>query len=223
MKNLDRDDALQLGVIGAVHNAHPPRPHSPEARVATKHRSAAKDRTSVHTPRPLAIPKRALVCLKVLRGGEGLVAIGRNTIVGREAAGAAVLHGQGLSRMHARFMRKLDGSITVVDAGSTNGVFVDGQRVEAATLREGSVIQLGADVVLLLEFRHLAPDIEQSRLTPREQEVALLASTGMSDEAIAQELDVARRTVTTHVSRLLSKLGVANRLELIRRASGLGP
>ncbi len=159
-------------------------------------------------------------CLKILRGGEGLISLGDNTVVGRGAAGSDLLQGRGLSRMHARFIRKLDGSITVVDAGSTNGVLVDGERVEAATLREGSLIQLG-EVVLQLEFRRLAPDIAQSRLTPREEEVALLVSAGMSDDEIGKHLGVARRTVTTHVSRLLSKLCVASRLELIRRAQGL--
>jgi pSer/pThr/pTyr-binding forkhead associated (FHA) protein len=37
----------------------------------------------------------------------------------------------------------LDGRARVIDLGSTNGTFVDGERVHAGTLAEGSVITVG--------------------------------------------------------------------------------
>ncbi len=48
-------------------------------------------------------------------------------------------------------------------------------------------------------------------LTRRELEVLRLLSTGLTNRAIADELVVAVRTVDTHVSSVLAKLGVSSR------------
>ena len=49
-----------------------------------------------------------------------------------------------------------------------------------------------------------------------------LLATGMSNRAIAGELVVALDTVKRHVSRILDKLGVANRTQAVTRARELG-
>ena len=48
-------------------------------------------------------------------------------------------------------------------------------------------------------------------LTPREREVLDLVSTGATDRAIATALFITEKTASTHVGRVLAKLGVANR------------
>ena len=50
-------------------------------------------------------------------------------------------------------------------------------------------------------------------LTAREQEVLRLLAQGQSDREIAESLFIGARTVETHVSNLLGKLGVRNRAE----------
>jgi len=55
--------------------------------------------------------------------------------------------------------------------------------------------------------RHLEP------LTAREIEVLKLVATGMSNAKIAQELNITEITVRTHVSRILGKLHVENRVQ----------
>jgi len=60
------------------------------------------------------------------------------------------------------------------------------------------------------------------QLTEREAQVLGLLATGMSNRAIAGELVVALDTVKRHVSRILDKLGVANRTQAVTRARELG-
>ena len=50
-------------------------------------------------------------------------------------------------------------------------------------------------------------------LTPREQEVLELIGRGLSNKRIARELGAAEKTVKNHVSRVLAKLGVADRTQ----------
>jgi len=51
-------------------------------------------------------------------------------------------------------------------------------------------------------------------LSPREHEVALAVGQGRSNADIAAELHMSVATVKAHVSRLLSKLGVENRVQI---------
>jgi two-component system, NarL family, nitrate/nitrite response regulator NarL len=54
------------------------------------------------------------------------------------------------------------------------------------------------------------------RLTSRETEVLRMISSGMTDREAADSLGISVRTVETHVSNLLHKLGVRNRAEASR-------
>ena len=51
-------------------------------------------------------------------------------------------------------------------------------------------------------------------LTFREREVVTLLARGLSDRAVARELSVSERTVTTHVGRIFKKLGFHSRTEV---------
>jgi NarL family two-component system response regulator LiaR len=54
---------------------------------------------------------------------------------------------------------------------------------------------------------------ERPELTPREQEVLDLLARGLANKRIAQELRIAEKTVKTHVSHVLAKLGVSDRTQ----------
>ncbi|MDT7783000.1 MAG: hypothetical protein QOF58_1419 [Pseudonocardiales bacterium] len=55
-------------------------------------------------------------------------------------------------------------------------------------------------------------------LTPAEVRIAGLVAKGLSNPDIAGELFLSRRTVQTHVSNILTKLGLSSRLEIVRGA-----
>jgi DNA-binding CsgD family transcriptional regulator len=59
-------------------------------------------------------------------------------------------------------------------------------------------------------------------LTPRETEVLALLTTGLGNAAIAERLYISPKTASVHVSNILGKLEVANRVEAAAAAHRLG-
>lgn len=74
-------------------------------------------------------------------GRQFALAIG-STVLGRGEAAQVRLADVGISRQHARI--DYDGSrVVLTDLGSTNGTTVNGNRISAAALQHGDVVQLG--------------------------------------------------------------------------------
>jgi DNA-binding CsgD family transcriptional regulator len=59
-------------------------------------------------------------------------------------------------------------------------------------------------------------------LSGREREVASLAAQGCSAREIGERLFIGERTVETHLANAYAKLGVASKVDLVRRAAELG-
>jgi len=68
--------------------------------------------------------------------------------VGRCPTADITLDDASISRRHCQFLIDPYGSLMVRDLGSTNGIFVDGRRVEKATVSLGTEVKIG-----LLMFR----------------------------------------------------------------------
>jgi DNA-binding NarL/FixJ family response regulator len=112
-----------------------------------------------------------------------------------------------------------------IRAGASGFLLKD---VTPAKLVEAIRIVAGGDALLapsvtrrLLErFAATLPAGDQSskvlgQLTPRETEVLRLLAAGLSNAEIASELVVSEATIKTHVSSLLRKLGLRDRVQAV--------
>jgi DNA-binding NarL/FixJ family response regulator len=59
----------------------------------------------------------------------------------------------------------------------------------------------------------VAPQHTATALTPREREVVVMVAQGRSNRDIAEALVISERTARTHVSNVLTKLGLASRTQ----------
>jgi Response regulator containing a CheY-like receiver domain and an HTH DNA-binding domain len=65
------------------------------------------------------------------------------------------------------------------------------------------------------------PGVDLSSLSDRERDVLVVALTGASAAAIAQELSLTEATVRSHLAHIYAKLEVAGRVELLARMNGV--
>lgn len=85
----------------------------------------------------------------------------------------------------------------------------------------GAVIDPRIAVRLLPRLRSVPADSLSAELSDRERDVLALLGEGSSNAAIGRSLSISESTVKGHVTRLLVKLGVRNRVQAALVARGL--
>jgi sulfur carrier protein ThiS len=105
---------------------------------------------------PAAPPKgsqRARLALRFIsgkyQGGEFPIEENRPIVVGRSSDLDMVLVEEMVSRKHARIELK-DGKIHIEDLGSTNGTFVNGERIVKGWLKEGDRVLIGSNILKVI-------------------------------------------------------------------------
>ena len=119
----------------------------------------------------------------------------------------------------ARVRRQLAGRLA--DAGRRDEALIELRRVHEIFGDLGAQPELEKCRGMFRELDSRPPSrIEAegtSELTPREVEIAAHVSRRLSNKAVAKALDCSPRTVTTHLSNIYRKLGIASRGELLDR------
>jgi len=85
------------------------------------------------------------------QGGEFPLEEGQQAVVGRSSELDMVLVEEMVSRRHATITFR-DGIITIEDLGSTNGTFVNGEKVTKTVLREGDRILIGTNILKVIRL-----------------------------------------------------------------------
>ncbi len=93
--------------------------------------------------------------------------------------------------------------------------------VEAIHAAGRGEVRLSSEAAKRLMREVQTPDKSES-LTPRETETLRLIAKGYANKLIAREFNIEERTVKTHVSNLLSKLGLRSRTQAALYALKIG-
>jgi pSer/pThr/pTyr-binding forkhead associated (FHA) protein len=83
------------------------------------------------------------------QGGEFPLGEGQEIVIGRSSELDMVLVEEMVSRKHARIALS-DGVINIEDLGSTNGTFVNGEKVDRGTLHEGDRVLIGTNILKVI-------------------------------------------------------------------------
>lgn len=146
-------------------------------------------------------------------------------VLGRDATADVTYAVEGVSRKHARLTVEQNGEVRVVDLASRNGTWLNGRRIEDASLRDGDELRIGP---VGLRLRYVgghapapappaAPASADLPLSARELEVAQLVADGMTNAEIGARLHISPATVGRHLSNVYERLGIHSRAALAAR------
>jgi hypothetical protein len=140
------DERLDLGEFGIqAELVALPEDERPEGQAAPAPSEGDFGHTMVYSPsrdarkvEPVDDRRQALL----VGGGRRNVLSGNRVVLGRSREADIVLQDPNVSRRHAE-LRREDGGWQIVDLGSTNGIKVNGRRVDNQPLRPGDQVTIG--------------------------------------------------------------------------------
>jgi predicted component of type VI protein secretion system len=142
---IDHDDRLRLGefgiqtrmVKGAEAEGAPPEQGEPGHTMV--YSAQQQEKRSKKNPASRLVETRAIVNVDDRR----YVLDGPTATLGRSKECECVLDDPNISRRHAQLRRNSSGDWQIVDLGSTNGIKVNGRRVDSSRLSPGDDVTLG--------------------------------------------------------------------------------
>ncbi|PWJ26864.1 LuxR family two component transcriptional regulator [Branchiibius hedensis] len=115
-----------------------------------------------------------------------------------------------------------ESAVAAIEAGASGFVLKSAEpEMLLASIRSvaagNQVVAAGATRALFARFRtrSATPGPEYEALTAREREILLQAAKGLSNAEIAAAEFLSEATVKTHISRILTKLGARDRVQLV--------
>jgi two-component system, cell cycle response regulator len=116
----------------------------------------AEDKTAVHSIKDLlGTAAKSQSAYLIVISSKSAALIGRmvkldvkELVMGRASDCQLQVEDDGISRKHCKIVAYPTGQYQLVDLGSTNGSFLNGEQVSVATLTDGDKVQIGANTVI---------------------------------------------------------------------------
>ena len=143
-----------------------------------------------------AVSDRPVACVRLAASAEQL----------RTSLGAAPVPTE-----QARVGRCLEIAKRRLGDQAYSDIWLDAQTLPVETVLAEARAMLRSEAVQDSRLGELADD---GRLSVREREVAMLVARGLTNPQIAAELVISRKTVESHVSHVLNKLGLTSRVQI---------
>lgn len=122
------------------------------------------------------------------QGGEFPLKAEKQIVIGRSSELDMVLVEDMVSRKHAKITLQ-GGKITIEDLGSTNGTFVNGEKVKTARLKEGDRILVGTSILKLVRQGANVPELDDAVVKQKLEEVAIIQSAKQTKTAMTGKLE----------------------------------
>ncbi len=152
------------------------------------------------------------------QGGEFPLKAEKQIVIGRSSELDMVLVEDMVSRKHARIVVNATGQITIEDLGSTNGTFVNGEKVKQAALKEGDRILIGTSILKLILQGAGSVDVDESMAKQKLEEAAAAQAARTSTKASSmtgkiEEIPLPDLLQLFHTSKKNGVLVVSNQNE----------
>ncbi|HEX8697965.1 MAG TPA: FHA domain-containing protein [Myxococcaceae bacterium] len=141
------------------------------------------------------------------QGGEFPLKTDKQIVIGRSSELDMVLVEDMVSRKHAK-IQVSNGAITIEDLGSTNGTFVNGEKVKQARLKEGDRILIGTSILKLIHQGADSANVDES-----------MAKQKLEEAAAAQ---AARSTKTSSMTGKIEEIPLPDLLQLFHTSKKNG-
>jgi pSer/pThr/pTyr-binding forkhead associated (FHA) protein len=144
------------------------------------------------------------------QGGEFPLKVDKQVVIGRSSELDMVLVEDMVSRKHAKITMG-EGKIMIEDLGSTNGTFVNGEKIKQARLKEGDRILIGTSILKLVNQSGSAEDIDDTVVKQKLEEAAAnQARRGSSMTGKIEEIPLPDLLQLFHTSKKNGVLVVKN-------------
>lgn len=122
------------------------------------------------------------------QGGEFPLKGDKQLIIGRSSELDIVLVEDMVSRKHAKITLSA-GKITIEDLGSTNGTFVNGEKVKTSRLKEGDRILVGTSILKLVKAGANAVELSDAQVKQNLEQVAVVQSQRQTKTAMTGKIE----------------------------------
>lgn len=141
------------------------------------------------------------------QGGEFPIPMDSELIIGRSSDLEMVLAEEMVSRKHAKIITK-NAKIVLQDLGSTNGTFVNGERITIYPLKTGDRVLIGTSIFKLLEVEG-----SSDALSPENKR---------DIKSRLQAITAAKKTITRTYAERISEIPVIDILQLYQTTKRTG-